>query len=155
MPAPDEDVPKGEFRPRTAGSTTPWRNYRAAGLAKCHGPPTQEGPGPRGRELRNIFFNFVSKCSTRHQCLSDPEQPQQGTSKNQSEPYFSVNNIASSPYVTDKGSSPAPAPHEVIAGERGGAGGEGYGTSPLRIQHFTRGFCNAALFPIEAFLASG
>ncbi|GBP07891.1 hypothetical protein EVAR_78055_1 [Eumeta japonica] len=34
---------------------------------------------------------------------SDPEQPQQGTSKNQSEPYFSVNNIASSPYVTDKG----------------------------------------------------
>ncbi|GBP59854.1 hypothetical protein EVAR_40238_1 [Eumeta japonica] len=33
----------------------------------------------------------------------DPEQPQQGTSKNQSEPYFSVNNIASSPYVTDKG----------------------------------------------------
>ncbi|GBP49250.1 hypothetical protein EVAR_96558_1 [Eumeta japonica] len=33
----------------------------------------------------------------------DPEQPQQGTSKNQSEPYFSVNNIESSPYVTDKG----------------------------------------------------
>ncbi|GBP60025.1 Condensin complex subunit 1 [Eumeta japonica] len=32
----------------------------------------------------------------------DPEQPQQGTNKNQSEPYFSVNNIASSPYVTDK-----------------------------------------------------
>jgi hypothetical protein len=33
----------------------------------------------------------------------DPEQPQQGTSKNQSESYFSVNNIASSPYITDKG----------------------------------------------------
>ncbi|GBP50612.1 hypothetical protein EVAR_28802_1 [Eumeta japonica] len=32
----------------------------------------------------------------------DPEQPQQGTSKNQSEPYFSVNNMASSPHVTDK-----------------------------------------------------
>lgn len=31
----------------------------------------------------------------------DPEQPQQGTSKNQK--YFSVNNIVSSPYVTDKG----------------------------------------------------
>ncbi|GBP06018.1 Probable RNA-directed DNA polymerase from transposon BS [Eumeta japonica] len=104
-----------------------WRNYRAAGLAKCHGPPTQEGPGPRGRELRNFFFNFVSNKNASGQCSKseeldftksipelpdaapdtsvypDPEQPQQGTSKNQSEPYFSVNNIASSPYVTDKG----------------------------------------------------
>ncbi|GBP83442.1 Zinc finger MYM-type protein 5 [Eumeta japonica] len=33
----------------------------------------------------------------------DPEQPQQGTSKNEREIYFSVNNIVSSPYVTDMG----------------------------------------------------
>ncbi|GBP12640.1 hypothetical protein EVAR_10293_1 [Eumeta japonica] len=72
-----------------------WRNYRAAGLAKCHGPPTQEGPGPRGRELRNIFFNFVSNeeldftksipeladAAPDTSVYPDPEQPQQGTSK--------------------------------------------------------------------------
>ncbi|GBP34885.1 hypothetical protein EVAR_26474_1 [Eumeta japonica] len=99
-----------------------WRNYRAAGLAQCHGPPTQGGPGPRGRELRNIFLTLY----LRRQCFKseeldltksipelsdatpgtsvhpDPVQPQQGTSKNQSEPYFRVNNIEFSPYVTDK-----------------------------------------------------
>ncbi|GBP52698.1 Mannosyl-oligosaccharide glucosidase GCS1 [Eumeta japonica] len=53
--------------------------------------PRPRGPGPRGHAAPDTSV------------YPDPEQPQQGTSKNQSEPYFSVNNIASSPYVTDKG----------------------------------------------------
>ncbi|GBP69466.1 hypothetical protein EVAR_48824_1 [Eumeta japonica] len=84
-----------------------WRNYRAAGLAKCHGPPTQEGPSPRCFKSEDLDLTKsipeLSDAAPGTSVHPDPEQPQQGTSKNQSEPYFSVNNIESSPYVTDKG----------------------------------------------------
>lgn len=47
--------------------------------------------------------NSIADAAPDTSVYADPEQPEQGTSENQSESYFSVNNSASSPYITDKG----------------------------------------------------
>ncbi|GBP84018.1 hypothetical protein EVAR_15755_1 [Eumeta japonica] len=82
------------------------------------------GPRPKGAPAQEaasseIFFltlylsskNASGQCSKSEELdltKSIPELPDaapdtSGTSKNQSESYFSVSNIGSSPYVTDKG----------------------------------------------------
>ncbi|GBP82999.1 hypothetical protein EVAR_58446_1 [Eumeta japonica] len=105
-----------------------WRNYRAGrGWQNATGPPPKGAPAQEAASSEIFFLTlYLSSKNASGQCskseeldliksipelpdaapdtsvYSDPEQLEQGTSKNQSEPYFSVNNIASSPYVTDK-----------------------------------------------------